>query len=238
MGNCAELCAKKFAFTREQQDSFALESYQRAQKAIDAGHFADELVGVQVPQRKGEAVLVDRDEEPFKAPLDKMPRLKPAFDPQGTITAANASKLNDGAAALLIANEDCARELGKKPLARILAQGSVAQAPEWFTTAPAGAATLALKRAGFSPHKIDRWEINEAFAVVTMATIKELELDPSKVNVAGGSVALGHPIGCSGARILTTLLHTLRREKKRYGCASICIGGGEATAIVVENPEA
>ena len=235
MGNCAELCAKKYEFTREAQDAFALGSYQRAQATAKSGGFKDELVAVDVPQKRGEAVQVAEDEEPFAAPLDKMPKLRPAFDKSGTVTAANASKINDGGAALVVTAAEFAQKVGKKPLARILGQGSVAQEPDWFTTAPAGAARMALERAGVKPGDVDRWEINEAFAVVAMAAIRELELDAAKVNARGGAVALGHPIGASGARILTTLVHTLVQEKLRYGCAAICIGGGEAVSVVVEN---
>ena len=235
MGNCAELCVKEYKFTREEQDAFALTSYQRAQAAIAGGLFEAEIVPVEVPQGKGDPVKLARDEEPFAAPLDKMPKLRPAFDKNGTVTAANASKINDGAAALVLASADEAKAMGKKPLARIIGQGSVAQEPDWFTTAPAGAARIALERAGIDASKVDRWEINEAFAVVTMVAMKDLGLDHAKVNVRGGAVALGHPIGASGARILTTLVHTLVQEKLRYGCVAICIGGGEAASVVVEN---
>jgi acetyl-CoA C-acetyltransferase len=225
----------KHKLSREEQDAFALASYRRAQKAIEAGQFDDELVSVEVPQRKGEPLVVSRDEEPFSAPLDKMGKLRPAFDRNGTITAANASKINDGAAALVVASTDKAKQLGRKPLARIVAQASFAQEPEWFTTAPAAAIRRVLERASLNVSDIDRWEINEAFALVTMAALRDLELDRERVNPRGGAVALGHPIGCSGARILTTLIHTLRQEEQRYGCATICIGGGEAVAVVVEN---
>jgi len=235
MGSCADMCAKEHSFTREQQDAFALTSYKRAQAAIEAGLFDAEIAPVEVPQPKGDPTKVTRDEEPFSAPLDKMPKLRPAFDKNGTVTAANASKINDGAAALVIASADEAKAMGKKPLCRIIGQGSVAQEPDWFTTAPPGAARLALERAGLKVSDIDRWEINEAFAVVTMYMMKELGLDHAKVNVRGGAVAIGHPIGGSGARILTTLVHTLVQEKLRYGCVAICIGGGEAASMVVEN---
>jgi len=235
MGSCAELCVKEYGFTREQQDAFALRSYRRAQAAIEGGSFADEICAVQVPQRKGEPLRIDRDEEPFAAPLEKMPKLRPAFDKQGTVTAANASKLNDGGAALVLCSAERARADGLKPLVAVRGQGSVAQEPDWFTTAPAGAARIALGRAGLQAAEIDRWEINEAFAVVAMAAIRDLELDDEKVNARGGAVALGHPLGCSGARILTTLIHTLLQDEQRYGCAAICIGGGEAAAVVVEN---
>jgi acetyl-CoA C-acetyltransferase len=235
MGSCAELCVTKYKMTREEQDAFALTSYKRAQEATERGLFADEIAPVNVPQKKGDAVAVARDEEPFAAPLDKMPKLKPAFDPSGSITAANASKLNDGAAALVVTSAERARALGHKPMARLVAQASFAHEPEWFTTAPASAVKLALERAGMKAKDIGRWEINEAFAAVAMAAMRDLDLDPTTVNTKGGAVALGHPIGASGARILTTLLFTLKQERQRYGCAAICIGGGEALAVIVEN---
>lgn len=235
MGNCAELCVREYKLSRAEQDAFALQSYQRAQRSIEQGLFADEIIAVEVPQKRGEALRVERDEEPYAAPLDKMSKLKPAFEADGTVTAANASKINDGAAALVVAAADSARALGAKPLARIVAQASFAHEPSWFTTAPAHATRKALDRAGLTAAQIDRWEINEAFAAVTLVAMRDLDLDPARVNVCGGAVALGHPIGASGARILTTLVHTLRRDKKRYGCASICIGGGEAVAVIVEN---
>ncbi len=235
MGNCAEMCVKKYELSREAQDAFALRSYQRAQAAIEAGQFDDELTVVEVPQRRGDPIKIDKDEEPFAAPLDKMTKLRPAFDKNGTVTAANASKINDGAAALVVTSAEQAKAIGAKPLVKILGQGSVAQEPDWFTTAPAAAAKVALDRAGLSASDIDRWEINEAFAAVTMVAIQDLGLDDDKVNLRGGAVALGHPIGCSGARILCTLIHTLLQDKQRYGCVSICIGGGEAASVVVEN---
>ncbi|MED5463403.1 MAG: acetyl-CoA C-acetyltransferase [Myxococcota bacterium] len=235
MGSCAELCATRYGFTREEQDAFALTSYTRARASVEGGLFKDEIAPVNVPQRRGDPIVVDTDEEPFKAPLEKMPTLRPAFDKAGTITAANASKINDGAAALLLASKEQAADSGWTPLGRIVSYASHAQEPEWFTTAPVEAARKALDKAGLSAGEIDQWEVNEAFAVVTMASIRDLELDPERVNKRGGSVAIGHPIGASGARILTTLLHTLLAEKQRYGCASICIGGGEAAAVVIEN---
>jgi acetyl-CoA C-acetyltransferase len=235
MGNCAEMCVAKYSFSREEQDAFSLRSYQRAQDASKRGLFADEIVSVEVPQKKGPPAVVDTDEEPFAAPLDKIAGLKPAFQKEGgTVTAANSSKINDGAAALVIASAEKARELGAKPLARIVDWCGVAQDPEWFTTAPIGAIEKLLRRTGLKVSDIDLFEINEAFAAVTMAAIKELSLDPAKVNVRGGAVALGHPIGASGARLMTTLVHALRREGKRRGIAAICIGGGEATAVLLE----
>ncbi len=234
MGNCAEMCAEKYTFTREQQDAFALESYKRSQAAMEAGEFEAELAPVSVPQRKGDPIVVAKDEEPFAAPLDKMGKLRPAFDKNGTVTAANASKINDGAAALVLMSAEEAQAQGLKPLAKIVSYASHAHEPDWFTTAPVDAAKKALDKAGLKASDIDLWEINEAFAVVTMASVKDLELDEANVNVRGGAVSLGHPIGCSGARILTTLLHALNAKGGKYGCASICIGGGEAAAMVVE----
>jgi len=234
MGNCAELCVAKYKFTREEQDAFSLESYQRAQNAAKSGAFADEIAPVEVPQKKGGPLRIDADEEPFSAPLEKMPTLKPSFQKDGTVTAANSSKINDGAAALVVTSEETARAKGWKPIARIVAHAGVAQAPEWFTTAPVGAIQKLLKKTGLTVADIDLWEINEAFAAVAMAAIKELSLPPDRVNVNGGAVALGHPIGASGARILTTLIHALRKRGKKRGVAAICIGGGEATAMLVE----
>jgi len=234
MGNCAELCVAKYKFTREEQDAFSLESYQRAQNAAKSGAFADEIAPVEVPQKKGDPLRIDADEEPFSAPLEKMPTLKPSFQKDGTVTAANSSKINDGAAALVVTSEETARAKGWKPIARIVAHAGVAQAPEWFTTAPVGAIQKLLAKNGLSVSDIDLWEINEAFAAVAMAAIKELSLPPDRVNVNGGAVALGHPIGASGARILTTLIHALRKRGKKRGVAAICIGGGEATAMLVE----
>ena len=234
MGNCAELCVGKYHFTREEQDAFSLESYRRAQNASKTGLFADEIAPVEVAQKKGDPLKIDADEEPFAAPLEKMPTLKPAFQKDGTVTAANSSKINDGAAALVVTSEEKAKAKGWKPIARIVAYTSVAQAPEWFTTAPIGAIQKLLGMTGLSIKDIDLFEINEAFAAGAMAAIKELALDPAKVNVRGGAVALGHPIGASGARILTTLIHALRKEGRKRGIAAICIGGGEASAMLVE----
>lgn len=235
MGNCAELCANEYRFSREEQDAYALESYRRARAAADSGTLSDEVLPVAVPQRRGEPLMVERDEEPFASPLEKMASLRPAFQKEGSVTAANASSINDGAAALIVCSTERARELGRRPLARLLAQTSVAQAPEWFTTAPVFAIQKLLARSGHTLDEIDLFEINEAFAVVAMAAIRDLDLDPARVNVNGGAVAIGHPIGASGARITTTLIHALRRAGKRLGIAAICIGGGEATAVLVEN---
>jgi acetyl-CoA C-acetyltransferase len=234
MGNCAEMCVAKYHFTREELDAFSLESYRRAQNASKSGLFADEIAPVEVARKKGDSLKIDADEEPFAAPLEKMPTLKPAFQKDGSVTAGNSSKINDGAAALVVTSEEKARAKGWKPIARIVAYTSVAQAPEWFTTAPIGAIQKLLGMTGLSVKDIDLFEINEAFAAVAMAAIKELTLDPAKVNIRGGAVALGHPIGASGARIVTTLVHALRKEGGKRGVAAICIGGGEAAAMLVE----
>jgi acetyl-CoA C-acetyltransferase len=234
MGNCAEMCAGKYQFTRQEQDAYALESYRRAQNASKTCLFSAEITPVEVPQKKGEPVKIDADEEPFAAPLEKMAGLKPAFQKDGTVTAANASKINDGAAALVVASEEKARVMNLRPIARIVDYAGFAQAPEWFTTAPVGAIRKVLEKTGLSIGDVDLFEINEAFSAVAMAAIRELGLDPARVNIRGGAVALGHPIGASGARILTTLIHALRKEGKKRGLAAICIGGGEATAMVVE----
>jgi acetyl-CoA C-acetyltransferase len=233
MGNCAEICAAEYKIGREEQDAFSLESYRRAREASEKGLFAEEIVPVSVARKK-ETVAVDRDEEPFKVDLSRMSGLKPAFQKDGTVTAANASKINDGAAALVLTTASEAKRMGRRPLARILAHSSLAQKPEWFTTAPVGAARAVLERAGLKAADIDLWEVNEAFAVVALAFARDLGLELDRVNVRGGAVALGHPIGASGARILVTLLHALRERDARLGCAAICIGGGEATAMVIE----
>jgi acetyl-CoA C-acetyltransferase len=233
MGNAAELCAKEFNFTRAQQDEFAVNSYNKAQAAMAKGVFKNEIVPVEIADRKGN-ITVDKDEEPGKAMFDKMPGLKPAFDKEGTVTAANASKLNDGAAALVLMGESEAQKRGVKPLASIVAQGTFAQDPKWFTTAPVGAIKAALTKAGLKIADIDLFEINEAFSNVTMAAQKSLEIPMEKINVHGGAVAIGHPLGASGARILTTLVHALHTHNKRYGLATLCIGGGEAVALIIE----
>lgn len=234
MGNCAELCADKYAFSREEQDAFSLESYTRAQDATRTGKFKKEIAIVAIAGKKGTVAVAD-DEEPFAAPLDKMKSLKPAFKKEGgSVTAANSSKISDGAAALVVTSADHARKNGLKPMARIIAQGTVAQEPEWFTTAPAGAIRLVLERAGMTVADIDLFEVNEAFAVVAMAAMKDAKIPHDKMNVYGGAVALGHPIGASGARILVTLLHALEQRNKKRGMVAICIGGGEAAAMIVE----
>jgi len=234
MGNCAETCAAEYKFSREEQDAYSVESYRRAREATETGLFAEEIVPVRIPQKKGEPVVVERDEEPYKADLSRISTLRPAFQKEGTVTAGNASKINDGAAALALTTAAEAARRGLKPLARVVAHSSLAQKPEWFTTAPAGAVRGALERAGLKAADIDLWEVNEAFAVVALAFLRDLELPPDRVNVRGGAVALGHPIGASGARLLTTLLYSLRQRGLRLGCAAICIGGGEATAMIVE----
>lgn len=232
MGQASELCAKEYNFSREAQDEFAISSYKKAQKAQDAGLFNQEITTVTIEAK--EKILVSQDEEPKKARFDKMPSLKPAFDKAGTITAANASKINDGAAAHVLMSESQAKKMGVKPLARIISHGTFAQDPKWFTTAPVGAMKSALKKANLEPQDIDLWEINEAFANVTMAAMKDLQVPAEKVNVHGGAIALGHPIGASGARILATLVHALHTHNKKRGIASLCIGGGEGVAVIVE----
>ena len=234
MGNCAELCAKEKNITREEQDAFAVESYRRATSAWEAGKFDAEVVPVAVPQRRGDDIVVDRDEEFTNVRLDKIPTLRPAFDREGTVTAANASTLNDGASALVLASEAAVTQHGLQPLAKILATADAAQAPEWFTTAPSLALPKALSKAGLSNDDIDLWELNEAFSVVGIANNHELSLDPKVVNVHGGAVALGHPLGSSGSRIVVTLVHALRDQNKTKGAAGICNGGGGASALVLE----
>ena len=234
MGNCADMCAEKYSFSREEQDAFTKESYTRAQRAQSEGKFADEIVSVEVKDRRENVSEVSVDDEPGKADFEKMTKLKPAFGKEGTVTAANASKINDGAAALVVLDENKSAELKVKPVARILAQASVAQEPEWFTTAPVGAIQKVLIKAGLEMSDIDLFEINEAFSNVAMAAMKELDISHDVVNVNGGAVALGHPIGASGARILVTLLHAMKTRGAKRGLAAICIGGGEASALIVE----
>lgn len=234
MGTAGELCAREYGITREAQDEFAAESYRLAQAAVQSGAFTAEIVPVPVPQRKGDPLLVSEDEEPGRGDPSKFAQLKPAFSKDGTITAANASSINDGAAALVLASENIVREKKLTPLARIVGYGRAAQAPEWFTTAPAAAITVTLSQLGLSVSDIDLWEINEAFSCVPLACERLAGVDPERVNVRGGAVALGHPIGASGARILTTLLYALRDRGGRRGLATLCIGGGEAVAVVIE----
>ena len=234
MGNCAELCAREKNYTRKEQDEFAEQSYSRAINAQSEGLFIDEIIAVEVPQRKGGSIVVTEDEEPGKANFEKMKTLRPAFEKDGTITAANASKINDGASAVLMMSSEKAEELGLKPIVKIIAQVSVAHEPEWFTTAPSKAIKNVLEKAGINAESIDLWEINEAFAPVTMAAIDDFNLDVNKVNINGGAIALGHPIGASGARILTTLIHAMEKNNAKTGLATLCIGGGEASALIVE----
>lgn len=232
MGNASELCAAEFKFTREAQDAFAIDSYKKAHKFLESSSYANEIANVTIEGK--EKVVVSKDEEPGKAKFDKMPALKPAFDKAGTITAANASKINDGASAHVLMSESRAKALGLKPLARIVSQGHFAQDPKWFTTAPVGAIKNALSAASLKASDIGLWEINEAFANVTMAAQKSLDLDMNKINVHGGAIAIGHPIGASGARILTTLVHAMQTHNQKYGCATLCIGGGEGVALIIE----
>jgi len=233
MGVFGEMCADKYHFTREQQDAFAVASVERANRAMREGDFADEITAVTVRDRQGESVF-DQDEEPPRCKVEKIPKLRPAFKADGTVTAANSSSISDGAAALVLMTDSKAAELGIKPLARIVAHATHAQAPEWFTTAPAVAVTKAVKKAGWQMQDVDLFEINEAFAAVTLAAMLELGVDHSRVNVNGGACALGHPVGASGARILVTLLHALRHRGGRRGVASLCLGGGEAVAVAIE----
>ncbi|HVV52338.1 MAG TPA: acetyl-CoA C-acyltransferase [Polyangia bacterium] len=234
MGDCAELCAREKGISRADQDAFAVESYQRALRAIAEGKFKAEIVPVEIAQKKGPPKVVADDEEPGRGDVEKLPGLRPAFQKDGTVTAGNASSINDGAAALVLAAAEVAAARGWKPVARIVGSAGHAQAPEWFTTAPAGAIERLLGKIGWKKEDVDLWEINEAFAVVSLANNRMLGLDPARVNVWGGAVALGHPIGASGARVLVTLLSALRDAGKRRGVASLCIGGGEGIALAVE----
>ncbi|MEN9994911.1 MAG: hypothetical protein RL762_1568 [Bacteroidota bacterium] len=234
MGNCAELCATKYEITREDQDAFAIDSYKRAAAAWEAGRFTDEVVGVSVPQRKGDPIVVSEDEEYKNVFLDKIPALRPAFDKEGTITAANASTLNDGASALILVSEEAVAKYNLKPIAKIVSYADAAQEPEWFTTAPSLAIPKALDKAGLTISDIDYWELNQAFAVVGLANMKILGLDSAKVDVNGGAVALGHPLGNSGSRIIVTLLNVLKQNGGKLGAAGICNGGGGASAMIVE----
>ncbi|MDP4150290.1 MAG: acetyl-CoA C-acyltransferase [Bacteroidota bacterium] len=235
MGNAAELCAAECGITRDMQDAFAVDSYRRSQAAWNEGRFSDEIVPVGIPQRKGDPILFAKDEEPFNVKFEKIPELKPAFQKEGTVTAANASTMNDGAAALLLMSRETASRLGLTPIARILAHADAEQAPEWFTTTPAIAVPKAVARAGLKMKDVAYWELNEAFAVVGIENTRRMELDPARVNVNGGAVSIGHPLGCSGARIIVTLTHILRQHKAKYGAAGICNGGGGASAMVIEN---
>ena len=235
MGNAAELCAGTCGITREEQDQFAIASYQRSQAAVSEGKFENEIVPVAIPQKKGDAVLFAKDEEPFNVKFDKIPELKGAFVKDGTVTAANASTMNDGAAALVLMSKEKAEELGLKPIAKILSYADAEQAPEWFTTTPAIAVPKAVAKAGLKMEDISYWELNEAFAVVGIENSRRMKLDPAKVNVNGGAVSIGHPLGASGARIIVTLINVLKQNNAKYGAAGICNGGGGASAMVIEN---
>lgn len=234
MGSCAESCARDFSFTREELDQFAIESYKRANEAVNSGRFDEEIYPIIQTSKAGE-IAISKDEEPGKVKYDKIPSLRPVFEKNGVVTAANASSINDGAAALLVMSEEKAKELNLTPLVEIVAQSSAAKAPIEFTTAPADAINKVLKKAGLKINDIDLWEINEAFAVVSLAVNKILGLTKENVNVNGGAIALGHPIGASGARILVTLIHEMKRRKLNLGLASLCIGGGEASAVIIKN---
>jgi acetyl-CoA C-acetyltransferase len=235
MGNAAELCASTCNVSRQEQDAFAIESYKRSQAAVNGGKFDNEIVPVEIPQRKGDPILFSKDEEPFNVKFDKIPELKGAFVKDGTVTAANASTMNDGAAALVLMSKEKADELGLKPIAKILSYADAEQAPEWFTTTPSLAVPKAVAKAGLKMEDIAYWELNEAFAVVGIENSKRMKLDPSRVNVNGGAVSIGHPLGCSGARIIVTLINVLKQNNAKYGAAGICNGGGGASAMVIEN---
>lgn len=235
MGNCAELCAKEHTITREDQDNFAITSYLRSADAWKAGRFDNEIISVAVPQRKGDPIMISEDEEFKNVFLDKIPGLKPAFDKDGTITAANASTLNDGASALILASKEAVEKYGLTPIAKIVSYADAAQAPEWFTTAPSLAVPKALAKAGLKISDVEYWELNQAFSVVGLANIKILGLDPSKVDVNGGAVALGHPLGNSGSRVIVTLINVLKQNNARIGGAAICNGGGGASAMIIES---
>lgn len=235
MGNCAELCAKDMDFSREEQDAFAIQSYKRSAEAWANGKFSDEVIPVEIPQRKGDPILFTEDEDFTKVDFNKIPALRPVFDKEGSVTAANASNLNDGAAAVILMSAEKAADLGLTPLAKISGYADAAQTSEWFTTAPAKAVPLAIAKAGLSADDIDFYELNEAFSVVGLANMKLLDIDDSKTNVNGGAVAIGHPLGCSGVRIIVTLMNVLKQNNGKYGAAGICNGGGGASAIVIES---
>ncbi|MBS1741490.1 MAG: acetyl-CoA C-acyltransferase [Bacteroidetes bacterium] len=235
MGNAAELCATTCGVTREDQDAFAIESYKRSQASVNTGKFEAEIVPVAIPQKKGDPVMFAKDEEPFNVKFDKIPELKGAFVKEGTVTAANASTMNDGAAALVLMSKEKAAALGLKPIAKIVSYADAEQAPEWFTTTPSLAVPKAVEKAGLKMSDIAFWELNEAFAVVGIENSRRMKLDPATVNVNGGAVSLGHPLGCSGARIIVTLINVLKQNNGKYGAAGICNGGGGASAMVIEN---
>jgi acetyl-CoA C-acetyltransferase len=234
MGNAAELCASTCGISREEQDAFAIESYKRSQAAWENGWFADEVVPVEIPQRKGNPVVFEKDEEPYNVKFDKIPSLSPAFIKEGTVTAANASTMNDGAAALVLMSSEKAKELGLKPIARVLSYADAEQAPEWFTTTPSLALPKAVEKAGLKMEQIEYFELNEAFSVVGIENTRRMKLDPAKVNAHGGAVSIGHPLGASGARIIVTLINVLKTKKAKLGAAGICNGGGGASAMVIE----
>ncbi len=234
MGNAAELCARECHISRDKQDEFAIESYKRSQSAVNEGKFKDEIVGVEIPQRKGDPVRFEKDEEPFNVKFDKIPELKSPFEKGGSVTAANASTINDGAAAVVLMSKEKADQLGLKPLAKILSYADAEQAPEWFTTTPSLAVPKAIEKAGLKISDVDYFELNEAFSVVGIVNTQKMNLDSKKVNVHGGAVALGHPLGCSGARILVTLINVLKQNNGKIGAAGICNGGGGASAMVIE----
>jgi acetyl-CoA C-acetyltransferase len=234
MGNAADFCARECGISRAEQDAFAIDSYKRSQRAWNEGNFDAEVVPVEVPQRKGEALIVNKDDEPFNVKFDKIPALQPAFSKEGTVTAANASTMNDGAAALVLISKNKMEQLGLRPLAKVVSYADAEQDPKWFTTSPSLALPKAVERAGLQMEQIDFFELNEAFAVVGIENTKRLKLDPAKVNVHGGAVSLGHPLGCSGARILVTLINVLKQNGGKIGAAGICNGGGGASAMVIE----
>jgi acetyl-CoA C-acetyltransferase len=234
MGNAAELCARECNISREQQDEFAIESYKRSQASVKEGRFKDEIIGVEIPQRKGDSIIISEDEEPFNVKFEKIPELKSPFEKGGSVTAANASTINDGAAALVLMNKEKADSLGLKPIAKIVSYADAEQAPEWFTTTPSLAVPKAIEKAGLQISDIDFFELNEAFSVVGIVNTQNMKLDAAKVNVNGGAVALGHPLGCSGARIIVTLINVLKQNKGKFGAAGICNGGGGASAMVIE----
>ena len=235
MGNAAELCANTCGISRQDQDAFAIESYHRSQKAVSEGRFENEITPVLIPQKKGEPVLFTKDEEPFNVKFDKIAELKGAFIKDGTVTAANAATINDGAAALVLMNKEKAAELGLQPIAKIISFADAEQAPEWFTTSPSIAVPKAVAKAGLQMEDISFWELNEAFSVVGIENSRRMKLDPATVNVNGGAVSIGHPLGCSGARIIVTLINVLKQRKGKYGAAGICNGGGGASAMVIQN---
>ena len=234
MGNFADLCAKENNISRADQDAFAISSYQKSQAATEKGLFATEIIPVSIPQKKGDPIIVAKDEEPFNVKFDKVAQLNPAFSKEGTVTAANASTMNDGAAALILMSGEKVKELGLTPIAKMMSYADAEQDPKWFTTAPALAIPKALKKANLTKEQIDFFEFNEAFSVVGIVNTQLLKLDPNKVNVNGGAVSLGHPLGCSGARIVVTLIHVLEQNNGKYGAAAICNGGGGASALVIE----